>query len=343
MRLAAGILALAVMAAGAPVAARQAARFPERLEAYFAKHLRLTPAERQTLLGGGPVTRLLGGDASKEVGVFGAIWIDAPADEYVRRVNDIETFEKGGAFRVTRRISDPPLRSDFDQLVVPPDDAADLKDCRVGACEIKLSAEALQRVRREVDFSKPTAANDVNRVARHLAFELVTAYREGGNQRLAVYRDNEHPTFVAKEVETLVGSMPALEEFLPGLRDYLLGYPAVALPGAQSFLYWQEAQFGLKPTVRISHLTVHGRPDAVIVASKLLYASHYFWTALELRVLVPDPPRGRGFWFVNVNRSRSDGLSGFVGRIIRGRVRGEAEKGLQNALALTKQNLESAP
>jgi hypothetical protein len=76
------------------------------------------------------------------------------------------------------------------------------------------------------------------------------------------------------------------------------------------------------------------------IVSKMLYASHYFWTALELRVLVPDPARGPGFWFVSVNRSRSDGLSGFVGSLIRGKVRGEAEKGMEAVLAVTKANME---
>ncbi len=76
------------------------------------------------------------------------------------------------------------------------------------------------------------------------------------------------------------------------------------------------------------------------VASKMLYASHYFWTAIELRVLVPDPSRGEGFWFASVNRSRSDGLSGFVGTLIRGKVRGEAEKGMAAALSITKAMVE---
>jgi hypothetical protein len=72
----------------------------------------------------------------------------------------------------------------------------------------------------------------------------------------------------------------------------------------------------------------------------MLYASHYFWTAIELRVLVPDPARGPGFWFTNVNRSRSDGLSGFIGTMIRGKVRGEAQKGMRAALETTKARLE---
>jgi hypothetical protein len=74
---------------------------------------------------------------------------------------------------------------------------------------------------------------------------------------------------------------------------------------------------GLKPTIRISHLTIREGPDDTMVASKMLYGSHYFWTALELRTLVPDPARGPGFWFVTVSRSRSDGLGGFTGMIVR--------------------------
>ena len=122
--------------------------------------------------------------------------------------------------------------------------------------------------------------------------------------------------------------MPSLTEYLPDLKRYLLEYPKVTLPASQSFLYWQNAKFGLKPTIRINHLTIVEQPTHVDVVSKMLYSTHYFWTAIELRVLIPDPARGPGFWFVNVNRSRSDGLSGFTGSIVRGKARGGAEKGM---------------
>lgn len=173
-----------------------------------------------------------------------------------------------------------------------------------------------------------------------MAFEYVNTYREGGNARLAVYRDQERPAFVSAEFESMVNRMPELTEYMPNLHQHLLQYPKFSLPRSTSFLYWQEAQFGLKPTIRISHVTIADAPAGVAVASKLLYASHYFWTALALRVLVPDPSRGEGFWFVNINRSRSDGLSGFVGRMIRGNVRGEAQGGLEVVLKVTKATLE---
>ena len=88
-------------------------------------------------------------------------------------------------------------------------------------------------------------------------------------------------------------------------------------------------------------ITIQDRGDATVIASKMLYASHYFWTALETRTLMPDASRGSGFWFITVNRSRSDGLSGFLGRLIRGRVRNEARKGTLAALTATKTSLEA--
>jgi hypothetical protein len=74
----------------------------------------------------------------------------------------------------------------------------------------------------------------------------------------------------------------------------------------------------------------------------MLYANHYFWTAIELRVLMPDASRPNGFWFVSVSQSRSDGLSGFTGSIIRGKVQTEAENGTRAALESAKRSAERA-
>jgi hypothetical protein len=315
---------------------------PPPLGTYVSKDVKLTQAEQTQLLQGKAVTKLLDSDPSTEVAIFGAVWIKAPIARYVAAVKDIEQFEKGESFLVTKRISSPPRLEDFAQLTLPPDDLADLKDCTVGSCELKLGEPALARIKKEVDWSKPTATADVERAIRSLALEYVTGYLEGGNARLAAYRDSSRPTFTSQEFASMISRMPELTTYLPNLKRYLLEFPKVTLPKADYFLYWQQAKFGLKPTIRINHLTIVEQPNHVDVVSKMLYASHYFWTAVELRVLAPDPARGDGFWFVNVNRSRSDGLSGFIGSLIRGKVRSEAQSGMEAALTLTKTRMESA-
>jgi hypothetical protein len=133
----------------------------------------------------------------------------------------------------------------------------------------------------------------VEELIRKLVFEYVSEYVSGGNERLAVYRDSERPTFVATEFKSMIDRMPELDQHLNELKAYLLGYPRQVLPDATSFLYWQEVQFGLKPTIRVNHVVINNRPDGTAIASKMIYASHYFWTALDLRVLMPDPARAR--------------------------------------------------
>jgi hypothetical protein len=334
--------ALIPLSGGSSASSRAAAadNFPPLLNAYIEKYVRLSPAEVATLASGATVIKLLDADPTKEVAVFGAVWIDAPPSAYVALVKDIEHFERGGPFLITKRISDPPQLADFAQLTLPPDDVEALKTCKIGDCEIKISADALERIRQTIDWSKPTAQADAQQLMRQLLYEYVKGYVEGGNERLAVYRDSKHPTFVATEFKSMIDRMPDLGEQLPELKAYLLGYPKVTLPHSTSFLYWQKTQFGLKPTIRINHLVIDDRPGVTAVASKLIYASHYFWTALDLRVLVPDPSRGRGFWFVDVARSRADGLNGFTGKVVRAKAQNEAQKGLEAALGATKERLE---
>jgi hypothetical protein len=342
-RFSAFILLLA-LAIAAPRAGSGQGRssFPTRLETYMTNTAKLTAMERQRLFRGEAVTRLLDADESKEVAILGAVWIDAPMRRYIEAVKDIETFERGGGFKVTRRISSPPRFEDFRELRVPDEDLQDLRRCKVGDCEVKVAASALNRFHSEINWNAPNARASAMAWLQRLAHEYATSYLKGGDAELAVYRDGARPTFVAQEFREMTGAMPELTTHMPNLRRYLLGFPKVSMPEVSSFLYWQETEFGLKPVIRLNHLAIRETAEDAVVINKMLYASHYFWTGIEIRALVPDPARGSGFWFVTVNRSRSDGLAGFTGRIIRGRVRSEVEKGILTALQSTKQMLERA-
>ena len=333
------------MWSAAPLEGQQTASgLPGRLGEYVAKHVNLTADDYQRLLREEPVTKLLPSDASKEVAIFGAVWIKAPISAYISAVKDIEQFEKGPNFLVTKRISEPPRLEDFAPLSLPSEDIRDLKSCKVGDCELKLGEDALLRLQKEVDWSKPLpqVTSQVEALFRTMALEYVIRYQKAGDAALAAYRDTKRPTFVAQEFQTMIDQIPLLTDYLPRLKTYLLEYPKASLPGAQSFFYWQSANFGLKPTIRINHVVFTQSPEGAAVATKMLYANHYFWTAIELRMLVPDPARGPGFWFTSINQSRSDGLSGYLGPVIRAKVRDEAQEGMDAALKAAKTLLEKS-
>lgn len=143
-RIACARVALLLLFGGEPRATESAApqRLPAALEKYLAAAVHLSSSERRTLVSGAPVTKLLDGiDAGKEVAVFAAVWINASPSTYVQRVKDIENFERGGAFKITKRISDRPKPEDFTQLGLPKEDIEDLQTFRMADCERQSNSE----------------------------------------------------------------------------------------------------------------------------------------------------------------------------------------------------------
>ena len=236
-------------------------------------------------------------------------------------------------------MTQPPVAADFATMRLPDEDVRDLQSCRVGDCELKLGESAIQRFQ-SVNWKSGNPRPAVDALMQQVAYDHVTAYLRGGDAQLPVYRDGSRAISAAAEFRDMVGRMEELPLYGSELRRYLLDFPAATLPNATSFLYWQQTEFGLKPIIRISHMTIRQSATDTIVTSKMIYATHYFWTALELRALVPDPSRGSGFWFLTTSRSRTDGLSGLTGLFIRRRVRSEVVDGTLKVLTSTKEKLE---
>ena len=296
----------------------------------------LNDDEISKLKAGEPVTKILDPTEESEVGVFGAEWIDAPLRNYLEAFQDIERFEKGGGFKMTKRISDPARPEDFAALNLTDEDIADLKTCHAGDCDLKLGKDDIAR------FQGVTGSTAANALFRQVVLEYVRAYQQGGNAKLPVYWDSYQPTSVAKQFAAILDEMSPLLQSAPVLRRYLLEYPKARLSKGSAFFYWQQVEFGLKPTIRVNHVAISEEAENTIIASKLLYANHYFRAALELQILVPDSSRGPGFWLVTVKRLRSDGLSGTTGQFVRIRVERDALKGLNEALRATKSRMRQS-
>ena len=164
--------------------------FPSPFEGYLSTTVRPSASERKRLMNGRPITKLLDADESREVAVFGGVWIDAPLRRYVEAMEGIEKFERGSAFTLTKRISAPPRLDDFAQLRLSDEDVRDLRSCRIGDCQLKLGERGVRAFRTKVNWNSPGTQEAAERVMRRLAFEYVTGYLDGGNERLAVYRDH---------------------------------------------------------------------------------------------------------------------------------------------------------
>jgi hypothetical protein len=140
---------------------------------------------------------------------------------------------------------------------------------------------------------------------------------------------------------------PITLKYLPRLRRHLLGYPNSSPERFTDFTYWSKELVRRRPVVSITHVAiapaVDQSPIAYAVASKQIYAMHYYDASLGLTLLVPDATAAEpATYVVYVNRSRIDLFEGVFGGMIRRIVAGRA-RGLVSEQLLRLQRVLADP
>ncbi len=309
---------------------------------FFRQYVGLKDSEIEDIRSGKAVAKILNTGEKPEIVVFGAVYVEASIEQYIELFRDLSRLEKVDNYLAIKRFSDPPRLEDLEGFGLDEEDIDDLKKCKPGKCEIQLPAEIMEELDQKVDWSAPDASEQVNRMAREDALEMLKRYQSGGNQALGTYRDKKKPLLVAEQFEALLGRSEALPHYIPEFHRYLLEYPNTSLEGVEDYFLWENVKFGLKPTIRVNHVSIYKAPGIYVTATKQLYSSHYFQTAIDLSFCVKDSdaPDKPGFFLVTVKGSRQDGLTGLKGSIVRRVVTGRTRESMETAMRAMKTKLE---
>jgi hypothetical protein len=288
--------------------------------------------------------RVLDTHEKREVAVVGVARLRATTACFVTKFQDIETFKKNPAVLRIRKFTPPLGPQDLEGFSFQNRDLTDLPNCRIGNCNVKLPARAIERLSRDVDWSRSDHDARAQAVVREELLSYIEAYLHQGNSGLIEYHDKKNPVRLAHEFRGVLDARPGLGEFVPEFREYLAQYPDEALPGVRGFFYWSTESFGLKPVASITHVAVYVQPGRAAIASKQIYASHYFDASLGLTAALDDPgdASNPGMYLVYMNRSRIDLLSGFLGGLRRVILRGRLRDGMRRNLAEVVRKLESS-
>ena len=323
----------------APVIEAQGTDEPYR---FFREFVGLSEDQIGAIRSGKPVAKVIDSRTPDEVFVFGSVYVQASPEKYLELASDVDALRKLPAYLAIQSFSDPPQLSDLEGFALERQDIDE--NCKVGHCEVQLPIEAMDDFKQSIDWAAPDVANRANHLARQMALQALLNYMNGGNTALGVYRDKNHPAAVAESFEALITRLRALPVYLPELNQYLLEYPKAKSDKVQAGFYWEEVNFGLKPTFRIIQRVVYRGASlsdpAYALAEKQLYASHYFETALDLTVCVRDAQRP-GFYIITVKGSKQAGLTGLKGGIVRKVAVDKARSSLGRVLITIKQRLES--
>ncbi len=221
--------------------------------------------------------------------------------------------------------SQPPVIDDLVGLKLEDRDYRELKKCRPGKCDLNMTADAIRRLAIEVDWNAPDHRGAADNFVRRLLLQYAAGYLEKGDSSLEKYTNRATPFDPARAAGLLLSDAILLPEVSPGLRDHIRRFPEAELSGASGELRWSLIDFGLNPTIVLTHSIAYSETSGPaaqhFVVNKQFYASRYLDVSLSIAMLITAGDRT---FIIFTDRSRTDALGGFFGKFARKLVVDEA-------------------
>lgn len=322
-------LTLTAMAVLLAVSAVPAAPTLDPARSLLMAGFHLSAAEIQRLDRGQVIARTLEVKNRREIATLGIIRIATSPANYVEHLTDIVSFKQTEGVLQIGTFSNPPALRDVASLTIEDADLKLLRECRVDECDVRLGADGIERVRREIDWRAPDASRKASQLVLELLVEYVARYRQSGTAATMEYAGRAPRLNVGREFASLLDADTFTADYAPRLRRHLLEYPASPSEKVTDFVYWSKELVRGRPVISITHVAtaaaVDGSPLAYAIGSKQIYAMHYYDASLGLTLLLPDRTASApATYVIYLNRSRIDLFDGVFGGVIRRIVAGRA-------------------
>jgi hypothetical protein len=311
--------------------------------AVMTRYLRFGALELADLQRGRLVKHSIDTNTPGEIAVAGGVRVHAPKARLLERVRDITRFKRGPEILQIGRFSSTPSAEDLTGLTVDKD-TFDPGSCRVGDCNVRLSADLIRRFQRDVDARAPDAQARASAWFKEMLLENMRAYTSGSGSRMTQFDDDDTPIRPVDEFDGLLNNAAAIRALVPGLPDHLTRYPNGRIDGAEDFFYWAKEKLAVGPFVTITHMTIVCPSEhTCVITGKDVYSSRYVDASLALTIATDAAGTADAFYLVYANRSRANALKGHFSALRRGIVERRARASLETNLRRLKTELETGP
>ena len=315
------------------------------VRAFLQKYAAVNESDAARLQAGQTVAKLLNTSQKREVAALGIVRINVSLDFFMDHFRDIVHFKEGPSVSQIEKFGNPPTAESLNRLTLDGIDIKALTKCKAGSCPIKASVEMMQRFRREAGstFASKSSANSL---LRDILSGYVSDYVNRGNAVLISYADKKDVVRLQEEFLSLLAEFPFLAEYAQPLAQELAGFPQFDSPEVQDFLYWSKEAYGPRPVMSITHTMLYPVPSQssrwCFIASKQIYASHYFEGSLGTAVVAEGTIDSAQpyVWAIYLNRSRVDALRGWFISLKRYILVSRVRDGMAQNLKLLKTRLE---
>jgi hypothetical protein len=316
-----------------PVGAAGGGAAPAASPAGFLRSLRgLTPYDLENLERGGMVARVIDTSDRSEILSLAVMRVRTTPARVLERLRRVEGRPREPWVLELGLLGAVPSPRDLETLTLDPGDVKHLAKCRVNDCRVRLSADAIGRFRKEIDWSSPSQAARADALFRETLSAYSASYLSRGDAGLIRYDNNDDPVRIADSLRLLVSRSDFLRDTAPDVLAYMEGFPQGRPLDAEDVLYWMKEKFWLLNVVSLNHAAIvsRGTPPGrlVLAVTKQLYASHYYESSLGATAFV-EGPAGSGGYLAFINRSRADirrsGFNWFERALLKYLVRGRLE------------------
>ena len=294
---------------------------------------------------GETVVKLLPPQDKREVAVSGLVSLQVPAEVFLQSFRDSMIRKSNPAILEIGSFSSQPTLDDLKDLTIESRDIEDLKKCVVGDCQLKLSAMMIERFRKEVNWEAPDYNTKAAQLLKGMLLDYVRDYLARGDLALIEYNDKAKIVRLAEEQRALKAASNYIYDVLTNFPQYVRGFPKPNLVDVQNTIVWSKVKFGLKPVIAINHITIYKNEKEagpqILIASKQIYANHYFDSSLALTAFINIPGASPASYLFYENRSRADALEGVFSKLRRGIVENRAVDSLKGILEQSRVNLNA--
>lgn len=338
------MLACAALVVGSPEAKagpEEAVPLPDAVTTRLPSSVRLSADDHDDLAAGKVVLEEIKSDVRHETVAFVIARVQVSLSDAARFYEQADILMESSEASQYGAIGDPATASAFGDLRLLEKDLDELPKCRVGKCKVKLDATWMRQLLQKVGWRSEHAEAEANELFGNLLADLAGRYQLTGDSGLLSANDKSDSVSIGRQVRETVENSQNLRRLYPELYRHLVSFPNERIVGAEDKFFWMldELRSG-KRAIQMVHRVLY-RPAAgeLVVATKQIYANHYFESAVGFTVIVParEPD---AVYVMAVYRARIDSLRGFG--LFNGRVRSALRKLVKQRLEISKQRLQAA-
>jgi hypothetical protein len=292
---------------------------------------------------GETLVKLLPAQDKREVAVRGLVRLHAPAELFLNSFRETMVRRSNPAILEIGSFGSVPALTDLQMLTIEDRDIEDLKDCVVGDCRLKLSTAMIERLHQEVNWEAPNYRARAIQLLKTMLLDYVRDYMARGDVALIRYNDKAQEVRLAEEQRDLMAasSYGVLTEIPQSLKTL----PKPELKLVDNAIVWSKIKSGLKPVIAFNHIMIFKREQnigtQILIASKQIYANHYFDSSLALTAFLNISGANPGSYLFYENHSRADGLDGPFSSMKRSIVENKALESVKAILHQSQTSLEA--